>query len=666
MIELSDPQYEFLTSAKKHTGFVAGFGSGKSFIGTLKALMKIIENGIPKVAYYLPTYGDIRDIAFDGFPTVCDMLGYDFKLNKSDKELRLYDNGKEIGMVMFRNMSEPESIVGYQVGYSLLDETDILPLEKMDKAFKKILGRNRLVVPVKDEDLIQEYKDTGIVPEGTYLHQETELLCWINSIDVAGTPEGFKWFYTRFDENFKPDSDMLVRASTYSNLHNLPDDFIETMRQEYTEELFNAYVNGLFVNLTTGSIFSYFDREKHHSDEVLNDYEELIIGQDFNIGACISIVYVRRGDKIIAVDEYSSYDTRGVIENTKERYPNRVYYFYPDASGNNRKTNASETDIQMLQSEGFTVFVNSQNPAVKDRINITNNLFDKGRLLVNTKKCPSLTKALEQHSYDEKGDPEKFATAGSVDDYTDACFSGDTKVIINNKEMMFRDIPESGVITGYDGKEVEYINGGLIRYDNLCTIKLQDGTIIKATPIHKFLTLDGWVEAQHLKGRILCNTKLYQKISKSLESGINQIKAESGIKNTTKKCNTSLELLRSSNVKLVEKNMRECLIQEQEINTVQINAVQRREEIAELITKLELALCVEKHLSATNIKQSKHVQEVVDVSLESKIEPTYCVTVPKDACFALANGCIVSNCTYPLAYLFPIVAPISRVKMTGH
>ena len=232
-IELSDPQYDFLTSTKKHTGFVAGFGSGKSFIGTLKSLMKIIEYGIPKVAYYLPTYGDIRDIAFDTFPNVAVMLGYDYKLNKSDKEFKLIDEGKVIGVVIFRNMSEPESIVGYEVGYTLIDETDILKQDIMDKAFKKILGRNRLIVEVTDEDILKAYKDTKLEPEGTYYHKARQMLCWVNSVDVAGTPEGFKWFYTRFVKKFRKATDLLIKASTYSNLHNLATDFIETLQDEY-------------------------------------------------------------------------------------------------------------------------------------------------------------------------------------------------------------------------------------------------------------------------------------------------------------------------------------------------------------------------------------------------------------------------------------------------
>lgn len=419
VLELSDPQYEFLVSDKKHTGFVAGFGSGKSFIGTLKTLLRIIDFKIPKVAYYLPTYEDIKDIAFDGFPTVANMLGYEYELKETKKEFKLIENGKVIGKVMFRNMSKPASIVGYQVGYTLIDETDILPMDTMDKAFKKILGRNRLVVPVHS-DLIEEYKDSPL----TYYHEKSKKLCWVNNIDVAGTPEGFKWFYDRFKEKFNPETDLLIQASTYSNLHNLPDDFIETLRQEYPTNLFNAYVNGEFVNLTSGTIFDYFDRKRHNTDIIENDSEALYISQDFNIGCCVSTVYVKRLIngivKLIQVYEIESYDTKAIITNIKHTYPNRVINMYPDASSASRKTSASETDLQMLRGAGFNVFVNGRNPSVRDRIVITNNCFDKDIVLVNVNRCPKTAKAYEQHSYDEKGQPMKFNGAGTVDDFTDA------------------------------------------------------------------------------------------------------------------------------------------------------------------------------------------------------------------------------------------------------
>ncbi len=419
-IELSDPQYDFLTSTKKHSGFVAGFGSGKSFIGTLKSLLKIIDSGIPKTAYYLPTYGDIRDIAFDTFPTVAEMLGYEYKLNRTDKEFILYDNGKVIGKTLFRNMSEPETIVGYQVGYTLIDETDILKEPIMDKAFKKILGRNRLVIEVEDEVLLFEYESSLIEPGGTYWHKKKKMLCYVNNIDVAGTPEGFKWFYKRFVKRFREKTDILIKASTYSNLHNLSEDFIDTLRDEYTPELFEAYVNGEFVNLTSGTVYKYFDRKKHHTDREVEDGDILHIGQDFNIGGCVSSIHVIEKGIPKRVAEASSYDTRAIIITLKTRYPNHKIIIYPDASGNSSKTNASETDIELLKKAGFMVLVPKKNGYVKDRVNSINTLFSHDKYFINTHTCPDGTSAFEQQSYDKNGAPEKFSGGGTIDDYNDA------------------------------------------------------------------------------------------------------------------------------------------------------------------------------------------------------------------------------------------------------
>ena len=419
LIELSDPQYDFLESTYKHTGFVAGFGSGKSFIGTLKSQLKILNNGIPKTAYYLPTYGDIRDIAFDTFPTVAELLGYKYKLNKSDKEFTLLDRGTVLGKTLFRNMSEPESIVGYQVGYTLIDETDILPTEKMDKAFKKILGRNRLVVPVLEETVLKAFITTNICPPLTYFHKELNKLCWINCVDVAGTPEGFKWFYKRFVKLFSEYTDLLIKASTYSNMANLPEDFIETLKGEYPPSLFEAYVNGEFVNLTSGAVYTYFDRKTHHTNREIKEDDILHIGQDFNIGGCCGRVHVIDGDKPKLVEEYSVYDTQNIVTHLQDKYPKHKIIIYPDASGDNNKTSSTKTDIKLLKEAGYKINAPSKNPRVQDRVNTVNNKFYRNEYLVNTFKCPESTEAFEKHSYKD-GIPEKFTGSNTIDDSNDA------------------------------------------------------------------------------------------------------------------------------------------------------------------------------------------------------------------------------------------------------
>ena len=115
----------------------------------------------------------------------------------------------------------------------------------------------------------------------------------------------------------------------------------------------------------------------------------------------------------------------------------------------------------------------------------------------------------------------------------------------------------------------------------------------------------------------------------------------------------------------VEKNTKGQLITEQEIFIAQTLATKKREEIAELITNKDNVQCVKKSLLSISTQQQYAVQEVVAVNLVQKIEPTYCVTVPNNGCFALDNGLIVSNCGYIIVRLYPIVVPSFTAKLSN-
>jgi len=386
-LKLNSKQGEFLLSKAKNTGFVAGFGSGKSYVATLKCIQKKLENPTLTVAYYLPNYGLIRDIAWDKFPMLLHEMGYTFRINKSDKEIIIDGAGK----IIFRSMDNPDTIIGYETFYSLIDECDILPMDKMENAYNKILARNRQKHPTGEP----------------------------NRLDIVGTPEGFKFFYKRYVKEFNKDTDLLVRASTYSNKH-LPIDYIDTLKQQYPSNLIEAYLNGHFVNLTSGNIYSYYDRARHHSGRKIRDTDVLHIGQDFNTGGCVSIIFVIDDDIPIAVDEVVSKDTFTVVTNLQARYPEHTIVIYPDASGASNKTSAQRTDLQILKDGGYVIRAKAKNPAVQDRINSANSLFDHNTIKVNEDSCPRLAEALEQHSWDEKGEPEKFNGGGTVDDFTDA------------------------------------------------------------------------------------------------------------------------------------------------------------------------------------------------------------------------------------------------------
>lgn len=371
-LELFPHQEDFIFSDATHTALIAGYGAGKSHAGVAKTTLKKLDfPGIP-VAYYLPTYGLIRDIAFPKFSQMLAEMRIPFRLNKSDKDIHT-----PYGIIHLRSMDKPESIVGYEVGYSLIDETDILPKDKMTDVFTKIVGRNRLKLP-----------------DGS-----------INKTDVVGTPEGFKWAYDFFVKNTKGNR-KIVKGKTSDNF-TLPDTFVDTLREVYTEEQLLAYLEGEFVNLNFGSVYKMFDRLIHHSDRTVRDKDVLHIGMDFNISDMHAVVNVVDGEVSTAVDEFvKKFDTEEMCESIKQRYPHHKVYVYPDASGSSRKTSSSKTDHDIIKRAGFVLKTNKRNPFVRDRINSMNASFKNMTQLINTDACPVLTEALEQQVF-KNGEPDK-------------------------------------------------------------------------------------------------------------------------------------------------------------------------------------------------------------------------------------------------------------------
>jgi len=391
-LKVTKPQMEFLESKAINTGFVAGFGSGKSFIGTLKMIRFKIEYPDLTSAMYFPNYGLVRDIAFDKFPDMLEQMGLKYRLNRSAAEISI-DGMK--GKIIFRSMDNPAMIVGYETAYAIIDEADLLTMEKMTIAYNKILARNRQRLPNGEP----------------------------NRLDITSTPEGFKFFYKRYVKDFRPATDLLVRASTYSNPY-LPKQYIEELESQYPANLIKAYLNGEFVNLNTGNVYPYFDRAKHHKKikkKVIANIGAVHIGMDFNVGGCVSIVHIIIDGIPICIDEMIAHDTFKTITAIKDKYSSYMIFVYPDASGDSQKTSASTTDIALLRQAGFTVRVDKKNPRIQNRINSFNGLLDHNKWFIDIDRAPKMCEALEQHAYTDKGVPEKMDLHPSIDDFTDAC-----------------------------------------------------------------------------------------------------------------------------------------------------------------------------------------------------------------------------------------------------
>ena len=282
-------------------------------------------------------------------------------------------------MIIFRSMDTAERIIGYAHADADIDELDTLKESDAASVFRAIVARNR------------EIKTNGEP----------------NTIGVTTTPEGFKFVYKNWKQYPKPGFE-LIQAPTESNPH-LPPDYIDNLKNIYPSNLLCAYLNGEFVNLTQGTVYNSYSRDRNESQEEITPFDFLMVGMDFNVTNMSAVVFVYRSGVFHAVEEITRvYDTPNMIHTLRKKFPNHNVCVYPDASGASRKTvNASISDITLLESAGFECRAPKKNPFIKDRVMAANAAFESCQVMVNSEKCPELASSLEQLTYDNNGMPDK-------------------------------------------------------------------------------------------------------------------------------------------------------------------------------------------------------------------------------------------------------------------
>ena len=371
-------------------GLSAGYGAGKTRSLTAKAVVLSIVNQGFIGCVMEPTGPLIRDIWQTDFESFLEQYDIPYTFRASplpEYVLHLPGGDTKILCRSFENWSR---IIGLNLAWVLADEIDTVAPSIAEKAFPKILGRLR----------------SGNVRQ----------------FGATSTPEGFRWMWNTFgteEAQQRPDR-KLIRMRSADNPH-LPQDFIERLQANYDPSLLQAYLEGQFCNLTTGQVYDRFDRTKHVTTDIPDvSNEPLRIGVDFNIGNMSAVIGVRLGNNLLLIDEISgAHDTDAMAQEIRHRAQGRQVYIYPDASGGNRSTNASRTDIQILESYGFSNQSPKANPPVRDRVASVQALLENGKGEVRLKVaacCKRTIECLELQSYTEKGEPDKDAGYDHMND----------------------------------------------------------------------------------------------------------------------------------------------------------------------------------------------------------------------------------------------------------
>lgn len=384
-IRLLPHQHELIADTEHRVlGLVSGYGGGKTFAVARKACTLALLNPGADGIITEPNHPLLTQILIPEMIDALEAFGIPYKYNRAESIFYCRIDGRQTRIIC-KSMENYDRLIGINAAWVIMDEFDTAKTELAYSAFQRLMGRLR----------------AGNVRQ----------------MVIVSTPEGFKAMHRIFVVEAR-EGRRLIKARTADNRH-LPDDYIPSLIEAYPAQLIAAYLDGDFVNLTSGTVYNAYNRAANGSRETIKPNEPLFIGQDFNVSDMASAIAVKRPNGLHIVGQLVGvYDTPALLETLSDRYAGHLVAVYPDASGGSRKTvNASTSDIAMIRRAGHRVVVDGSNPAVRDRIVSVNSAFQHGKLWVNEQAAPDVARCLEQQAYGKNGEPDK---AGGFDHLNDA------------------------------------------------------------------------------------------------------------------------------------------------------------------------------------------------------------------------------------------------------
>lgn len=357
-------QSEFVHSPAKYSALVAGYGAGKTVAFSVRTLKECGRNPGKRILIAEPTFPMVRDVLQPTFESVLHELNFPYEYHATELRYRVRWKGGWADVLM-RSAENYLRWAGLNIAAGGIDEADQL---RDDRAWQMLLSR------LRDGNTLNAY--------------------------ISTTPEGFKWVYRYWQEEKRPGY-KLTRGRTEDNIM-LPEEFIDSLKENYDERLLRAYLNGEFVNLQLGATYYVFDRDKNVVPVKYNPSMPIRIGIDFNVDPMEAVLW----QKYSKSPRYRVYETvskkhtgEGIMTDRlckyiKDKYPNSKIIAFPDPSGKNRGTSSERSDHQIIRDNGFEIKAKTAAPSVVDRVNAVNRILAKDCII--DPSCKPLIRDFEQ------------------------------------------------------------------------------------------------------------------------------------------------------------------------------------------------------------------------------------------------------------------------------
>lgn len=411
------PQLQIIISTEQINLFLAGVGSGKTHLDGHLSYKFIRE--FPDVLGFIGanTYDQLNTSTMFRIREVWKSIGvveYEEKtglghyvVNKQPPKCfkKLHDSfisyDKIIsfinGAIVFvGSMDNAKAHDGKEFGWAILDETKDT---KEDDVKDIILARLRQKgIYIKDGQFTNEVTDNPICP--LYISTSPAKVDWINNWfeldkDIQRIQDKI---YDKNDYFVKRSKNKLcVISSTYHNEHNLPNNYIENKRSDWTTEKFKTLIYANPFSQTGSEYYSSFDRIQNVGKVEYNPELPLHISFDFNYvpyNSC-SIWQVELKDSIYfiyGIDEIALKNPRNSDEDVCNTFLARYkhkhkssLYIYGDATGRAGTTLNKEVKSHIASLEKYlrpmmsngSLRVPKSNPTNDSRREFINRIFEK-------------------------------------------------------------------------------------------------------------------------------------------------------------------------------------------------------------------------------------------------------------------------------------------------
>lgn len=400
--KLSNPQIDIYNSLRERVLFMAGLGSGKTFILAIRAMKYIIK--FPEIIGLIcaNTYQQLSKSTlkrcFDTWKSEFGMInGVHYVVDKIPpahwpkfhEKLKSYENTIcfNNGCLIFTfSLDNYTTIDGTEVGWGQMDETK----NTKEEAIKEtVVGRLRQKGMFIDQDnrLINQKNVDGFLESGVYseIIEDNKIriienatgrhIVSHNPLSIFTSPAKVLWLNEWFSmpeyydeiakyifvktEYFHRDTgrEEVVISSTYHNEENLSENYIENLLADYKGNPHLAEMNiyGSPIAKSGGEFYHQFNRLKHIGPTRYNPNAYLDVSFDFNvipyISATVSQILWDEGKNKYIVQFIKEYALKAPRNNSEDlsnailldwqRHKTGVRIF-GDASGKNRQTISKE------------------------------------------------------------------------------------------------------------------------------------------------------------------------------------------------------------------------------------------------------------------------------------------------------------------------------------